>query len=97
MKKVFFFTLIAAMALFSCKTTKKAANASFEPAGTTVGTTPAPKVFTVPQPKEKTKVTSDEKAIPVRKEAITFTQPEEQNQNSFEIWSYTRPYVCNHH
>jgi cell division protein FtsN len=30
-------------------------------------------------------VIAEEKSIPVRREAITFTQPEEQNQNSYFI------------
>jgi len=85
MKKALILTMIIIMTMVSCKTTKKAANSSFEPAVQKNTTTVSPKVFTVPAPKETTSVAAEEKSIPVRKEAITFTQPEEQNQNSYFI------------
>ncbi len=85
MKKALILTMIIVLAIVSCKTTKKAANSSFEPAVQTTTATASPKVFTVPSPKETTPVAAEEKAIPVRREAITFTRPEEQNQNSYFI------------
>jgi cell division protein FtsN len=85
MKKLIFFCIIAVLSLPACKTTKKTAKAPFEPAVQTSETTAPPKVFTVPQSKETPEVTREEKPIPVRKEAITFTKSEEQNQNSYFI------------
>lgn len=85
MKKTLFFTMIIIVALVSCKTTKKAASSSFEPAVQTTNTSAKPKVFTVPQTKETTPVANEEKPIAVREEAITFTEPKEQNKNNFFI------------
>jgi len=86
MKKVFLFALIIGVTLFSCKTTKKTAKSAYEPATTQTNTTT--KIFTVPKTtatSAKTSGTTSEKPITTRKEAITFTQPEDQNQNSFFI------------
>jgi cell division protein FtsN len=84
MKKVLFIVLIAGIAMASCKSSKKAASTAFEPAVTQTSTTPAPKVFQVPEVKETPPV-QDDKPISVRKESFTFTQPEDQNQNSYFI------------
>ncbi len=84
MKKVAIILLVAGVALVSCKSSKKASKSAYEPAVEQTSTTAPPKVFTVPETKETAPV-ADEKPIPVRKEAITFTQPEDQNQNSFFI------------
>lgn len=75
--------LIVGITLVSCKTTKKAAKGSYEPAKsgqTTTGT----KIFTVPgnNPSEST---TGEKPYNTRQESIKFVQPEEQNQNGFFI------------
>ncbi len=87
MKKVVFFALIAALALGSCKSSKKAATSPYTPASQeTTTTTAPPKVFTVPDPKPAaTTPVVEEKPVTMREEAITFTQPEDRNQNSFFI------------
>jgi cell division protein FtsN len=84
MKKVALFVLIIGVALASCKSSKKAATTAFEPAVQQTTTTAQPKVFQVPEVKE-TPAVQEEKPISVRKEAFTFTQPEDQNQNSYFI------------
>lgn len=84
MKKVALFVLIIGIALASCKSSKKAASTAFEPAAQQTSTTAAPKVFQVPEVKE-TPVAQDDKPISVRKESFTFTQTEDQNQNSYFI------------
>jgi cell division protein FtsN len=85
MKKVALFVLIIGVALASCKSSKKAATTAFEPAvQQTTTTTAQPKVFQVPEVKE-TPAVQDDKPISVRKESFTFTQTEDQNQNSYFI------------
>ena len=84
MKKVLLLLLVAGIAMASCKSSKKAASTAFEPAVQTASTTPAPKVFQVPEVKETPPV-QDDRPISVRKESFTFTQPEDQNQNSYFI------------
>ncbi len=84
MKKVALFVLIIGVALASCKSSKKAATTAFEPAVQQTTTTAQPKVFQVPEVKE-TPAVQDDKPISVRKEAFTFTQAEDQNQNSYFI------------
>jgi cell division septation protein DedD len=83
MKKVLLFMLIVSITLVSCKTTKKTAKGPFEPATTGQATTNT-KVFTVPQ-NNTPESTTGEKSYSTRKEAITFVQPEEQNQNGFFV------------
>jgi cell division protein FtsN len=80
MKRIFFGTLIIAIALFSCKTTKKAATT---PAAPTSSTAPA-KVFSVPKTTTESKpapVASAEKPITPKKEQFTFTQQEDKTAN----------------
>jgi cell division protein FtsN len=84
MKKVLFFVLIIGVAVASCKSSKKAATTAFEPAVQPATTTAQPKVFQVPEVKEAPAV-QDDKPISVRKESFTFTQAEDQNQNSYFI------------
>ncbi|MGB4541177.1 MAG: SPOR domain-containing protein [Prolixibacteraceae bacterium] len=85
MRKVLFLTLITALALGSCKSSKKASTSPYTQAAQQESTTPAPKVFTVPETKPAAPAVSDEKPVTMREEAITFTRPEEQNQNSYFI------------
>jgi len=86
MKKVGFLILIVGVMLASCKSTKKAAQTPFEPATQqTTTTTAAPKVFSVPEAKETAPAATSDKPISVRKESISFTQPEDQTQNSFFV------------
>ncbi len=80
MRRIFFITIIAVLALASCKTTKQPAQSPY-----TTDTTSQPKVFSVPTSsettiKEQPKV-ADVSPIAVRKEQVTFTQPEDRSQN----------------
>lgn len=84
MKKVVLFVFIIGVALASCKSSKKAASTAFEPAVQQTAATTQPKVFQVPEVKEAPAV-QDDKPISVRKESFTFTQAEDQNQNSYFI------------
>ena len=81
MKKALIFSIVIGITLFSCKTTKKTTSNPYEPA--TSQTTTTPKIFTVPQSKQ-TNVT-EEPPVTTRQESFTFTQPQDQNQNSFFI------------
>ncbi len=86
MKKILFFALIGMIALGSCKSSKKAATTPYTPASQEETTTAPPKVFTVPDAKPAaTQPAAEEKPVTVRQEAFTFTQPEEQNTNSYFI------------
>ncbi len=88
MKNVLFVALIAALALGSCKSSKKAAKTPYTPASQETATTTAaaPKVFTVPDTKPaSTTPVAEEKPVTIREEAFTFTQPEDRTQNSFFI------------
>ncbi|HAX96688.1 MAG TPA: hypothetical protein DCY35_09245 [Prolixibacteraceae bacterium] len=84
MKRIVFFVLVIGVAFASCKSSRKAASTSFEPAVEQTSATAAPKVFQVPEVKE-TPAPSNDQPISVRKESFTFTQPEDQNQNSYFI------------
>jgi cell division protein FtsN len=84
MKKVVFFVLIIGIAFASCKSSRKAASTAFEPAVQQTTTTTPPKVFQVPEV-NNTPAPASEPAISVRKESFTFTQAEDQNQNSYFI------------
>ncbi len=84
MKKVALFLIIIGIAFASCKSSKKAASTSFEPAVQPTATTTQPKVFQVPEVKEAP-VAQDDKPISVRKESFTFTDQGDQNQNSYFI------------
>jgi cell division protein FtsN len=79
MKRAIIFIFIIGIALSACKSTKKATKTPYEPATTT-----STKIFTVPQ-NTQTDNTSTEKPYSTRKEAITFVQPEQQNQNGFFV------------
>jgi cell division protein FtsN len=81
MKKALIFSIIVGITLFSCKTTKKSARNPYEPA--TSQTTTQPKIFTVPQ--SKPKEVTEEVPVTTRQESFTFTQPQDQNQNSYFI------------
>ena len=86
MKKLIFLTLIAVLGLGACKSSKKATTSPYTPATEQTATTTAPpKVFTVPEQPETTPVKAEEKPVTMRKEAFTFTQPQDQNQNSYFI------------
>jgi cell division protein FtsN len=78
MKKIILGTLMIAVALFSCKTTKKTAKTV--PNAQTSTTAPT-KVFSVPQTNESKSQTITEKPITSRKEQITFTQQEDKTAN----------------
>ena len=82
MKKTLFLILIIGLSFSACKSTKKASKGAFEPA-TTGQTSSGTKVFTVPQDNQS-EGTGD-KSFTSRKEAITFVQPEEQNQNGYFV------------
>jgi len=82
MKKVLFLMLIIGLSLSACKSTKKASKGAFEPA-TTGQTSSGTKVFTVPEGNQS-EGTGD-KTYSTRQEAITFVQPEEQNQNGYFV------------
>lgn len=84
MKKAVFLVLVIGIALASCKSSKKAASTAFEPAVQQTTQTAPPKVFQVPEVKEAPAPESDQ-PISVRKESFTFTQAEDQNQNSYFI------------
>ncbi len=86
MKKLIFLTLIAVLGLGACKSSKKAATSPYTPPTQQTATSTAPpKVFTVPEQQEPTPAKAEDKPVTMRKEAITFTQPEDQNQNSYFI------------
>jgi cell division protein FtsN len=82
MKRAIILILIIGVALSACKSTKKVSKNPYEPA--TTSTTTSTKIFTVPQ-NNTPENTSGEKPYSTRKEAITFVQPEQQNQNGFFI------------
>jgi cell division protein FtsN len=82
MKRAIVLIFIIGIALSACKSTKKATKSPYEPA--TTSTTTSTKIFTVPQ-NNTSENTSGEKPYSSRKEAITFVQPEQQNQNGFFI------------
>lgn len=84
MKKAVFLVLVIGIAFGSCKSSKKAASTAFEPAVQQTTQTAPPKVFQVPEAKEAPAPSSDQ-PISVRKESFTFTQAEDQNQNSYFI------------
>lgn len=80
MRRIFVITVIAVLALASCKTTKQPAQSPY-----TTDQTSQPKVFSVPTTnettvKEEPKV-ADVSPIAVRKEQVTFTQQEDRSQN----------------
>jgi len=80
MRRIFFITVIAVLALASCKTTKQPAQSPY-----TTDQTSQPKVFSVPTSnettvKEEPKV-ADVSPIAIRKEQVTFTQQEDRSQN----------------
>ena len=83
MKRAIVLIFIIGIAFSACKSTKKASKNPYEPA-TTSSTTTSTKIFTVPQ-NNSTENTSSEKPYSTRKEAITFVQPEQQNQNGFFV------------
>jgi cell division protein FtsN len=83
MKRAIIFIFIIGIALSACKSTKKATKNPYEPATTSSSTT-STKIFTVPQ-NNQTDNTTAEKPYSTRKEAITFVQPEQQNQNGFFV------------
>ncbi len=91
MKKVLVFVCIIGISLVSCRSSKKATTSPYVPVTTTPTTTQSntpTKVFTVPQQQTQPKQTTaaaDSKYISTRKEAVTFTQPADQNQNSYFI------------
>jgi len=85
MKKIFFGTLIIALALFSCKSSKKAAVSV--PASQNTSAAP-PKVFSVPtnttKPSaevEKPAENTAAKPITPKKEQFTYTQQEDKSAN----------------
>jgi cell division protein FtsN len=83
MKRAIVLIFIIGIALSACKSTKKASKSPYEPA-TTTPTTTSTKIFTVPQ-NTTPENSSTEKTYSTRKEAITFVQPEQQNQNGFFV------------
>lgn len=84
MKKILFLAVIVLAVLTSCKSSKKAASTAFQPAVQQTSTAAEPKVFQVPEVRE-TPPPADDRPIPVRRESFTFTQSEDQNQNSYFI------------
>ena len=85
MKKILFGTLILAIALFSCKSSKKAALSV--PAKQNTAAAP-PKVFSVPSNTAKPAVepakpveSTVEKPITLKKEQFTYTQQEDKSAN----------------
>jgi cell division protein FtsN len=83
MKRAIVLIFIIGIAFSACKSTKKASKSPYEPASTTTPST-STKIFTVPQ-NNAPENTSTEKPYSTRKEAITFVQPEQQNQNGFFV------------
>lgn len=80
MNRILFFIILAVFAFASCKTTKQQPQSQY-----TSDPTEQPKVFKVPESAKKeveqTKPAADEKPISMKKEQVTFTQPEDRSQN----------------
>ena len=80
MKQILYFLILFLFAVSACKTTKQQAQPQSR---YTSDPTEQPKVFSVPDTNtevEKPKAV-DEKPISIRKEQVTFTQPEDQSKN----------------
>jgi len=80
MNRILFFIILIVFAFASCKTTKQQAESQY-----TTDPTAQPKVFKVPDSAKKeveqTQPVADEKPISIKKEQVTFTQPEDRSQN----------------
>lgn len=77
MKRIIFFFIIAVFAVSACKTAKQPAQSEY-----TSDPAVQPKVFTVPETaKPEVKEVADAKPIAIRKEQVTFTQPDDRTDN----------------
>jgi cell division protein FtsN len=78
MNRIIIFAILIAFAFTACKTTKKQPQSQY-----TSDPSVQPKVFTVPETtkKEVEKAPVDEKPVSIRKEQVTFTQPEDRAGN----------------
>ncbi len=85
MEKLLFSGLLLLALLAGCKSSRKAATGAFSPPVSETGAVVKPKVFTMPEMKEAVPAAEEERSIPVRREAITFTQPQDQTTNNYFI------------
>ncbi len=78
MKRIIYFFIIIVFAFTACKTTKQQPQSPY-----TSDPTNQPKVFAVPETtkKEVEKPIVEEKPISMKKEQVTFTQPEDRSEN----------------
>jgi len=78
MNRIIYFVILVMFAFTACKTTKQQPQSQY-----TTDPTAQPKVFTVPETtkKEVEKTPVDEKPVSIRKEQVTFTQPEDRAEN----------------
>jgi len=80
MNRILFFIFLIVFAASACKTTKQQAQSPY-----TSDPSAQPKVFSVPgttkAEAEKPKTEADEKPVSIRKEQVTFTQPEDRTEN----------------
>ncbi len=86
MKKIVYSLLVILVAMAGCKSSRKAATGPYTPPVQQTGI-PAvpPKVFTMPEAPAPAQVTQEEAAVPVRYEAITFPQPQDQTTNNYFV------------
>ncbi len=80
MNRILLFFILIVFAFASCKTTKQQPQSQY-----TSDTTAQPKVFKVPDSAmkdvEQPKAATNEKPISMKKEQVTFTQPEDRTDN----------------
>lgn len=78
MKKTLIFAIALSLTVFSCKTLKKAKTSDN---GYQTTLNQGAKVFSVPESTNTESKTTDSSSITVKKEDISFTQPEDQSKN----------------
>lgn len=76
MNRILILTVIAVLALVSCKTTKQAAQSPY-----TTDPSSQPKVFSVPATEAAATNVASENPIAIRKEQVSFTEQDDKSKN----------------